>query len=113
VLTDFAHILSWIVYWAGVIGGLIVLRHLIKQWRRPFVRILFQGIYLGVLLAPVATDTERLYFAPALMKMTMSILSADFESATQAIISLIGMTLLAILITSAYYVVVKYKKRSA
>ena len=113
MLTDFAHILSWMVYWLGVFGGLIVLRHMIRKWRRPFVRALIQGLYIGILMAPVATDTEHLYFSPAIMKMAMSLLSADFETAIQAIISLIGVTLLALFFTTTYYVIVKHKKRSA
>jgi len=113
MLTDYAHLMSWLVYWAGVAAGLFVLRHLIKSWRRPFVRALVQGLYLGILLAPVATNPQQLYFAPAIMKAAMSILSADFESATQAIISLLGMTLLALLLTTTYYVLVIHKKRSA
>ncbi len=113
MLTEQAHMLTWVIYFAGVALGLVVLGHLLQRVRRPFVRVLCRALYLGVLLAPVSTDPERLFFTPAIMQASLSAMAGRFEPMQQALISIGGVTLLALLLAITYYLKVFYNKKSA
>ena len=113
MLTEQAHMLTWVIYFAGVALGLLVLGHLLRSVRRPFVRVLCRALYLGILLAPVSTDPERLFFTPAIMQAALSAMAGRFEPMQQALISIGGVTLLALLLAITYYLKVFYNKKSA
>lgn len=113
MLTEQAHMLTWVIYFSGVALGLLVLGHLLHGVRRPFVRVLCRALYLGILLAPVSTDPERLFFTPAIMQAALSAMAGRFEPMQQALISIGGVTLLALLLAITYYLKVFYNKKSA
>src|SRR5210317_38647 len=113
MLTDQAHLLTWMIFLAGVAVGLFVLGHLLHKVSRPLVRVLCRALYLGILLAPVSTDAEKLYFAPAIMQATLSAMAAKYEPMQQALLSIGGMTLLALVLAITYYLMVHYNKKSA
>lgn len=113
MLTEYAHLMSWLVYYFGVVMGFFVLKHLLINMPRSFTKYLLLGLYWGVLLAPVATNGDKFFFTPAIMQLAMSLLSSNPEDAAQAAMSLSGVTVLALLITSAYYLLIVRKHHSA
>lgn len=113
MLTEQAHLITWCIYLAGVATGLLVLGHFLVLIKRPFVRVLSRALYLGLLLAPVAIDTERMFFAPAIMQVSLSAMAGKMEPMQQALISLVGMTLLALIIGVIYYLKVFFTQRKA
>lgn len=113
MLTEQAHMLTWAIYLSGVALGLLVLGHVLQRTERVAVRVFSRALYLGVLLAPVSTDPEKLFFTPAIMQSALSAIAGKFEPMQQALMSMAGMTLLALLLAITYYLKVTYNKKSA
>lgn len=113
MLSDQAHLITWLIYLLGVGLGVVVLGHFLQGVRRPFVRVLTRSLFLGILIAPVATDPERFYFAPAIMQAALSAMAGKFEPMQQALLSMAVVTLVALLVGIAYYLQVFLNKRRA
>ncbi|HSG60575.1 MAG TPA: hypothetical protein VLA24_03985 [Pseudomonadales bacterium] len=112
MLTEQAHMLTWAIYFAGVALGLLVLGHVLQRVERSFVRMFSRALYLGILLAPVSTDAEKMFFSPAIMQAALSAMAGKVEPMLQALVSIGGTTLVALLLAITYYLMVHYKKKS-
>ncbi|MEY3017699.1 MAG: hypothetical protein RL336_834 [Pseudomonadota bacterium] len=113
MLNDQAHMATWLIYLIGVGLGVLVLNHFLQVVRRPFVRVLCRSVFIGLLVAPVATDPDRFYFAPAIMQAALSAMAGKYEPMEQALVSMAGVTLLALFVGIAYYLQVFLKKKRA